>query len=554
MKKILILASNPQGTHQLRLDNEIRAIEDAFRSGEKRERFTVVSRVAVRISDLQSFLRREKPRLVHFCGHGTGSQGLVLTAESGEQQQTVGTKALADLFRLFATRVECVVLNACYSKVQGEAINQHINYVIGTKRAILDKAAIAFAKGFYEALSDGESIESSYKYGCNRIQLDIKTNSTSDRKLVPIISEFDQKRIEVEEHKVLTLLTKKKLNKIFEYIPDRETSSLAQNTNRASKGIDILAGLMKNSFIKNAVIGFKTEFQAISDQVEIMSIYKELHDILHDLEFKCYQGILREARDFPDDYDEYLLENCGEELKDIIANVESIVAQKNPASEGIDWQQKLDRAGEFLLTAIEKKDKSKLKQTISAIRRVINTEPSQINRALVSIARVLRLPILIKAMSNILNMIVDSQLETTKINQFQDSVISLSELNDNLKLLITSHDNWQRIDIELRRIENVNKYTSDLSELETSWQDLRVQVEKEYQDSQESWAISLGIEAVHLDEAISTQNTPEINKYFRKYCNLVRKHFFEVDKQLNDLCGNLREVGKPLAFLLEMME
>ena len=75
MSKILVLASNSQGTDQLRLDKEIRAIEDAFRSGEKRERFTIVSRVAVKIGDLQSFLRREKPRIVHFCGHGSGSQG-----------------------------------------------------------------------------------------------------------------------------------------------------------------------------------------------------------------------------------------------------------------------------------------------------------------------------------------------------------------------------------------------------------------------------------------------------------------------------------------------
>ena len=173
---------------------------------------------------------------------------------------------------------------------------------------------------------------------------------------------------------------------------------------------------------------------------------------------------------------------------------------------------------------------------------------------LASTAKVLRLPILIEAMSNILNTIEDSQLETTKINQFQDSVTSLSELNESLKLLITTHDNWQRIDIELRRIENVNEYTSDLLELEMSWQDLRVEVEKQYQDIQESWAIDLEKEAARLDEAISAQNTPKINRYFSKYCNLARKHFFKVDKKLYDFCGNLREVGKPLAFLLEMME
>ena len=399
-------------------------------------------------------------------------------------------------------------------------------------------------------MSDGESIDSAYKYGCNRIQLDIKTNSTSDRKLVPVYSEIEEERIELEEHKVLTLLTKEHLNEI----PEEISSSPDHNSDRAKQGINLLVDLMQIPLVNTAVIGFKREFQAISDQVEILSTYKELHNILHNLEFKCYQGILREARRFPNDYDEDLLETYGEELKDIIADVESIVVQKNPASEGINWHQKLDRAGKFLLSALEEEDKSKLKQTISAIKRVIASEPSQINRALVSTARVLRLPILIEAMSNILNTIVDSQLEATKINQLKDSVTSLRKLNDRLKLLITSHDNWQRIDIELRRIENVNEYTSDLLELEMSWQDLRVEVEKQYQDSQENWAISPEKEAACLDQAISAQNTPKVTRHFYKYCNLVRKHFFKVDRQLNDFCVNLREVGKPLAFLLEMME
>ena len=168
--KILILALNLQGTDQLGLNNEIREIQYSLERGKNRERFTVVIRVGVRISELQSILLREEPRIVHFFGHGTGSQGLVLETTS-EQQQLLDTQTLADLFRLFSNQVECVVLNACYSQVQAAAINQHINYVIGTKGTIRDDAAIAFTKGFYEALGDGETIERAYDFGCNAILL-----------------------------------------------------------------------------------------------------------------------------------------------------------------------------------------------------------------------------------------------------------------------------------------------------------------------------------------------------------------------------------------------
>lgn len=84
----------------------------------------------------------------------------------------VETVALANLFKLFATDIECVVLNACYSEVQASTLAQHIPYVIGMNKAIGDQAAIKFATGFYSALSSGESVELAYKVGCNVIQLD----------------------------------------------------------------------------------------------------------------------------------------------------------------------------------------------------------------------------------------------------------------------------------------------------------------------------------------------------------------------------------------------
>jgi cell division protein FtsB len=64
-----------------------------------------------------------------------------------------------------------VVLNACYSETQAKVIAEHIPFVIGMNQAIGDKAAIAFAVGFYKALAAGNTIEKAYKFGCVEIQL-----------------------------------------------------------------------------------------------------------------------------------------------------------------------------------------------------------------------------------------------------------------------------------------------------------------------------------------------------------------------------------------------
>lgn len=72
---------------------------------------------------------------------------------------------------MFADKVECVVLNACYSEIQAKAIAQHIDYVIGMSKEIGDAAAIEFAVGFYDALGNGREVEFAYKYGCSAIHM-----------------------------------------------------------------------------------------------------------------------------------------------------------------------------------------------------------------------------------------------------------------------------------------------------------------------------------------------------------------------------------------------
>jgi CHAT domain len=169
LKSILLLAANPRGTKGLRLQEEEREIKERLRLA-GHGKTPVNSTGATRSRDIQQALLDFKPQIVHFSGHGASQDGLVFEDAIG-QEKLVGSAALANLFRLF-NRIECVVLNACYSKFQAEAIARHIEYVIGMSQGIGDKAAIEFSVGFYSALGAGESIEFAYELGCNAIQLE----------------------------------------------------------------------------------------------------------------------------------------------------------------------------------------------------------------------------------------------------------------------------------------------------------------------------------------------------------------------------------------------
>ncbi len=170
VKTILFLGVNPKGTQKLKIDEEVRNIETGLRLSQHRDKFKLITKLAVRVEDLRRYLLDESPHIVHFSGHGEGDEGLVFENGDGNQQLVDGD-AIAQLFSLFADSIECVLLNACYSTTQAESIVKFIPNVIGMNRAMPDDAAIKFSVAFYDALGAGRDIDFAYKLGRNAIMM-----------------------------------------------------------------------------------------------------------------------------------------------------------------------------------------------------------------------------------------------------------------------------------------------------------------------------------------------------------------------------------------------
>ncbi|MEG5043499.1 NACHT domain-containing protein [Microcoleus sp. B4-C1] len=171
MAKILVLSSNPRG--DLKLNREI---DDLTKAIERFGTLEVKCWLAVYPQEIQDRIAEYNPQIVHFCGHGAGERGLVFHNEN-DQEVFVSTEKLARIFKTFANTINCVILNACDSDHQAVVIVEHIDYVIGMRQKILDKAAYFFAVGFYFGLASGKSIEQAYEMGCIAIQ--IRTSDSS---------------------------------------------------------------------------------------------------------------------------------------------------------------------------------------------------------------------------------------------------------------------------------------------------------------------------------------------------------------------------------------
>lgn len=168
---ILLLAANPQGTDSLRLDKEVRAIDRALRTAEMREQFELHHHWAVQTRDLPNLFTRYQPVIVHFCGHGDTSGELILDSDA-DVPTPVAVDALAGFFSILPFKIRCVVLNACYSEKQAQAIAPYVDCVVGTDGAIGDNAAIAFAETFYGALGSGQSVQTAFDMGRSTVEME----------------------------------------------------------------------------------------------------------------------------------------------------------------------------------------------------------------------------------------------------------------------------------------------------------------------------------------------------------------------------------------------
>lgn len=166
-KKIVFVAADSKSG--LLLGRESNKVQAEIDMSPHRDEFLLTKFFEVTGAEFSRLLLKEKPAIVHFSGHGS-SQGIFLVNEQ-EQSTLAPTAAIKKLFGVVQklVKVECVVLNACFSETQAEEVVSSVPLVVGTQSKIGDDEATNFSVGFYQALGAGLSYEDAFELG--RVQV-----------------------------------------------------------------------------------------------------------------------------------------------------------------------------------------------------------------------------------------------------------------------------------------------------------------------------------------------------------------------------------------------
>lgn len=169
---ILFLAANPgDAGYRLRLDEEVREVEEKIQGGSKPDSFEVISQWAEKLSDLQKTLLRHSPHVVHFSGHGSKNKGITLEDRDGDVKP-LSKQTLVELFSNLTDSIRVVFLNACQSSRQIDGFSQVIDFTIAVNSTTGDKTAVVFAQYFYQALAFGWSVPEAFELAQSELEVE----------------------------------------------------------------------------------------------------------------------------------------------------------------------------------------------------------------------------------------------------------------------------------------------------------------------------------------------------------------------------------------------
>lgn len=169
--RILFLASNPIDVDRIRLDEEVRAIQEKIRLSDHRDTVKFESRWAVRPSDLFQAINETNPTIIHFSGHGSFDGKLVLQNPDGTAK-LITPDAISQAIATVSDNVKLVFFNACYSEVQAKNIVKYIDVAIGMSDSIRDDTACVFAAQFYSSIGFGLSVEQAFNQAKAELMLE----------------------------------------------------------------------------------------------------------------------------------------------------------------------------------------------------------------------------------------------------------------------------------------------------------------------------------------------------------------------------------------------
>jgi hypothetical protein len=317
-----------------------------------------------------------------------------------------------------------------------------------------------------------------------------------------------------------------------------------------------LEELLQIPEVRNAVVVCQVDWDAMCRQIDDLMNYKDLHDQLHQLQFNCYEPIVRTIRSGAlDEETRDALSAYEVNLQAIVENLRDIDRRPGSGARGTEWIESLFDAGAELRAAIDCGDADRLRRATGRVRRVLDRQPVRINERIIESARELRLNGVVEALTRVCDRLAQRGIDPERVGELKSGLADLSRLIDDLNATRDNHAQWQEVDVELRLIDIWADRSAEnlVGELAESWPHVRRLTDPLCGGSGDDWAVQFRAAGERLDRAIVAQDKGATG-LFRTFRHRAGVRFFKVDTDMKRVCEQVRRRGSSLALALRVIQ
>jgi hypothetical protein len=302
---------------------------------------------------------------------------------------------------------------------------------------------------------------------------------------------------------------------------------------------------------------WRDKLDELADGFERLKAYKTVHDGLQTIQIQLYTIDLNKARDDPSAL--LMLQNQALQF-DIATGSISKGAQSLQEALARRMEMKmvvdpLTRAVHQLRDAILDLDYPSAALALNTIRGLLRREPSRISGQLTAIAESLPISLLIEAIEQIIKKLNEQDPAMDVLNS---ALQSLHELLPRLQGQVSEHDMWQSIENELAAADQyINRGSLDaMQDFQLHWKAVKLRIARLWHaNPQATWVtksqkFSDAFETIFQDVAEAPSHADQLRQRYNMFRLEALARFYQVDNALDNLSGEIVEIGKPLNALL----
>jgi hypothetical protein len=233
------------------------------------------------------------------------------------------------------------------------------------------------------------------------------------------------------------------------------------------------------------------------------------------------------------------------------SEIERLPADSTARIDEERWLEGLGEVHRALTGARESGSVEAAKFALSDLRRLVRSKMLRLNLLLYDSARRLRIDVLIGHMRAFA---ASLDMEDPRAGQLRDAATRLLLLKSEIETLLTSHDDWQRIDEDLWTAEEDLVFGGEaefaLHSFSRLWPVMIERIARIAGPGTDAWYVQTRRFVDAFSERCPLPArapvAPDAITEFGDFLKVTRDQFFSIDKELKVRCNRLAEIADPI--------